>query len=86
MVDRRQAPPELQDQIRLEFEVDGHRVRIWTVRPLWSDGSQTMRSGVAQFTYPRSRDRWKLSWMRADGKWHAWDPTVLNDNDISAPH
>jgi len=31
-------------------------------------------SGVAQFTYTRSRDEWKLYWKRRDEKWHPWDP------------
>jgi len=73
LVDRRQPPEHLRDQLRLELEVDGHRVRIWEIRPLWSDATQTVRSGVAQFTYTRSRDEWKLYWRRRDGKWHAWD-------------
>ncbi len=74
LVDRRQAPLELQDKVRLELEIDGHRVRIWEVRLAWRDPTSIVRIGVAQFTYTRSRDQWKLYWMRADGKWHAWDP------------
>ena len=75
LVARRQPPEHLRDQLRLEVEIDGHRVRSWEIRPLWSDPTQTIRSGVAQFTYTRSRDEWKLSWKRRDGKWHAWDPS-----------
>lgn len=72
---RRQRPPEpLRGHFDLELEIDGHKVRIFTTRPLWSDRSRTVRSGVAQFTYTRTRDTWKLYWMRRDGKWHAWDP------------
>lgn len=71
---RRQSPEHLCDKIRHELEVDGRKGRTFTVRPLWSEPSRTVRSGVAQFTYTRTRDAWKLYWMRRDGKWHAWDP------------
>lgn len=74
LVDRRQPPPELRDQLRYELEIDGHRVRVWEVRPGWHDPTTTTRTGVAQFTYTRTRDEWKLYWMRADEKWHALDP------------
>ena len=74
LVARRQPPEHLHDQLRLELEIDGHRVRIWEIRPLWSDPTQTVRSGVAQFTYTRSRDEWRLYWKRRDGKWHGWNP------------
>jgi hypothetical protein len=74
LVQRRRPPEHLRDQLDLELEVDGHKVRIFTVRPLWSDPNRTVRSGVAQFTYTRTKDTWKLYWMRRDGKWHPWDP------------
>ena len=73
-VARRQPPEHLRDQLRLEVEIDGHRVRIWEIRPLWTDPTQTVMSGVARFTYTRSRDEWKLYWKRRDGKWHPWNP------------
>ena len=74
LVRRRRPPEHLRDQVDLEVEIDGHRVRVFTIRPRWSDPSRTVRSGVAQFTYTRTRNTWKLYWMRRDGKWHAWGP------------
>jgi len=74
MVERQQPPPEIQDQLRIEMEIDGHRVRVWTVRPQYMNPTETVRSAVAQFTYVRTRDAWTLHWMRADGKWHRWRP------------
>ena len=76
LIARRQPPEHLRDQIRHELELDGHRVRIWTIRPRWNDPTQTTRSGVAQFTFTRTTHRWTLSWMRQDGKWHAWPPAA----------
>jgi hypothetical protein len=73
LVERRQAPQHIQDQIKLELEVDGHRVRIWTIRPQWDNPDTTTRNGVAQFTYNRKRDTWVLYWMRADATWHQSD-------------
>jgi hypothetical protein len=76
LVARRQPPAHLLDQVRHELEIDGHRVRIWTVRPRWNDPTQTTRAPVAQFTYIRTSNRWSLSWMRRDRKWHAWLPAA----------
>jgi hypothetical protein len=33
-----------------------------------------MRTPVARFRYIRSRDEWELFWMRADLKWHYYEP------------
>ena len=83
LVERVQPPEHLWDEIRHELEVEGHRVRIWTIRPVWNDRSQKVRSGVAQFTYNRTQDSWTLYWMRADGRWHAWDPAE-NNSDLES--
>ncbi|MCB9662813.1 MAG: DUF3024 domain-containing protein [Alphaproteobacteria bacterium] len=74
LVRRRQPPEHLRDKLRLEVEIDGHKVRIVEVRPSYRDPTQETRSGVAQFTYTRTQDRWTLHWKRADAKWHAWKP------------
>ena len=74
LVRRRQSPPELLAKVRLEMEIDGHKVRIATVRPSWSDPAVETRHPVAQFTYNRTKDRWTLHWMRRDMKWHTWPP------------
>lgn len=82
MVNRRQPPAAMQDQLRLELEIDGHRVRVWTVRPRWNEPTQITRSAVAQFTYTATTRRWTLYWMRRDLKWHAW-PTNENITDLA---
>lgn len=75
LVRRRRPPEHIRDQLDVEVEIDKHQVRIFSLRPLWSDPTHTVRSGVAQFTYTRTRNSWKLYWMRRDGKWHPWAPT-----------
>ena len=76
MLARREPPEHLRALIRHELEIDGHRVRIWTIRPRFDDRTQTTRSAVAQFTFNRTSQRWTLYWMRQDGKWHAWPPAA----------
>ena len=75
-VRRRQPPEHLLDKLRHDVEIDGHKVRIWTIRPHWQDPTEEIRSAVAQFTYIRTEDRWKLYWMRRDMKWHVWPPAA----------
>jgi hypothetical protein len=39
--------------------------------------------GIAKFRYFRSRATWTLYWMRADLKWHLFEP-VAPTNDLGA--
>jgi len=71
---QRRSPAHLQDQLRLVYEVEGHRVSVFEERPRWDDPSQWVRTGIARFRYFRSRGTWTLYWMRRDLKWHIYDP------------
>ena len=72
---RRSSPAEHADELHFACDIDGHSVSIMEERPPW-DGSpgEWTRHGVARFRYFRSRGEWQLYWMRADLKWHVYDP------------
>ena len=80
---RRRSPAHIRDQLRFEYEIDRHSVIMWEVRPVWNNPSQETRMGVAKFRYSRSTNKWKLYWMRADLKWHAYN-TDRNTSDLDA--
>ncbi len=72
---RRVSPPQHADELRFVYDVEGHAVSIYEERPPWDrrPGPWT-RHGVARFRYVRARGEWVLYWMRADLKWHLYDP------------
>jgi hypothetical protein len=71
---RRRTRPELADQLRLAYEIDGQSVVLFEERPDWRDPSKRMRSAVAKLRFVRTTGLWTLYWMRADLKWHAYRP------------
>lgn len=74
---RRISPAEYADQLRFVYDIDAHAVSIYEERPPW-DGTpgEWTRMGVARFRYFRSRGEWRLYWMRADLKWHVYEPAA----------
>ena len=78
---RRSSPPEHADELRFVYDIDGHAVSIFEERPPWDGrpGAWT-RHGVARFRYFRSRREWQLNWMRADLKWHVFEPEPPTPN------
>ncbi len=67
---------EHRDQLEFVLEIDGHSVTIYEVRPRWDAREEKTRHGVARFRYTRTRDEWRLYWMRRDLKWHVYDPAA----------
>ncbi|MDO8987708.1 MAG: DUF3024 domain-containing protein [Coriobacteriia bacterium] len=67
------VPEHVRDRVRIGYEVDGHNVVVFEEHPDWQDPGQWMRSPSARLRYFRSRDEWRLYWMRADLKWHSYE-------------
>jgi hypothetical protein len=67
---RRMSPPQLADELRIVYDVDGHSVSILEERPPWDGVGERTRRGIARFRYVRSHRLWTLYWMRQDLKWH----------------
>ena len=73
---RKRTHPEYRAELEFVYEVEGHSVSIYEVRPDWQDSSKKTKMGVARFRYMRSRGEWRLYWMRRHLKWHLYDPDV----------
>ena len=74
---RRRSPPQFRDELEITYEIEGHNVSVYEVRPRWDNPREKSKSGVARFKYVRSRKEWKLYWMRQDLKWHLYDPDEM---------
>jgi hypothetical protein len=74
IVGRRPAP-HIRPKLDLGFRVAGQSVVIFEIRPVWRGKPGLKQEGpVAKATYVRTNDRWRIFWMRADLKWHRYEP------------
>jgi hypothetical protein len=75
-MERRRPPPVIRSQLDMAYEMSGHSVEIFEVRPHWQDPSRTMETPVAKATFVRTKNHWKVFWMRQDLKWHGYEPVA----------
>jgi hypothetical protein len=74
-IEKRRPPPHIRPQLDLGFRISGQTVEIFEIRPRWKKPTEKMEQPVAKATYVRTNGTWKVFWMRADLKWHRYDPT-----------
>lgn len=74
-LERRRPPPHVRSQLDIVCRIDGQSVEVLEVRPDWRDPLAKMERPVAKATFVRTRDRWRVYWMRSDLKWHAYAPS-----------
>lgn len=73
-VEKRRPPLHIRPELDLGFSVKGQSVEIFEIRPVWRNPEEKMEHPVAKATYVKTQDIWKVYWMRADLKWHAYAP------------
>lgn len=71
---RRRPPQHIRDQLDIGYRIEGQSIEIFEIRPDWRDGSVRRESPVAKATFVRIKGIWKVFWMRADQKWHSYEP------------
>ena len=75
-IEKHRPAPHIRPELDLGFRISGQSVEIFEVRPLWrGKPGEIMEHPVAKATYVKSRELWRIYWMRADLKWHGY-PTV----------
>ena len=73
-IQKRRPAPHIRPQLDIGFRISGQSVEILEIRPRWKEPSVKMEHPVAKATFVRSTALWKIFWMRADLKWHGYEP------------
>lgn len=69
---RRRPRPEIRQQLDIGYAVENQSVILYEDRQLY-DGSRLLEP-VAKATWVRTKKVWKIFWMRADLRWHSYEP------------
>ena len=59
------------------YKVEGYTVFITEIRPQWDNPEIINEHAFAKATFVKSREHWKIFWMRANLKWYAYDPVPI---------
>lgn len=72
------APPEIKKELDHDYEIDGQAVTVFEVRPVWrGKPGELIRHPFVKFRYVKSESLWHIYWMRASGKWQAYEPNPI---------
>jgi len=72
----KRPPPHVRKQLDIGYRIDNQSVEIFEVRPDWRDESVILEHSVSKATYVKTQRIWKIYWLRADLKWHSYEPAA----------
>lgn len=65
---------EIRKEIDFSYSWDGKIAYLNEIRPQWNDAEKIVTHPFAKIRYYKSRQEWHLYWLRANGKWEAYEP------------
>ncbi|ELV8627183.1 DUF3024 domain-containing protein [Vibrio cidicii] len=73
-LDSCRPPVEVRNEVDIGYRLDGQVIEIFEIRAKWNNPSEKVEEPVAKVKYYKSRDEWKIYWMKSDLKWHIYEP------------
>ena len=73
-VEGRRPRLEVRDKVDLAFRIEKQSLFIFEIRPHWQKPEIILEEMIAKTTFVRTQNIWKIYWMRADMKWHLYEP------------
>ncbi len=74
----RSPDEEIRRQLDFGYSWDGETAFLFEVRPQWNDPTKILELPFAKLRFVKSSKICKLYWMRASGKWEAYQPHPEN--------
>lgn len=70
---RKESPPRLHNELRVEHHIRGKSVTLCETRPPWDGRGDWTHFHIAQLRYrPESAD-WSLHWSDRNSRWHPYE-------------
>jgi len=71
---KRRLPQELRTKLDFGYRIVGQSVELFEIRPQWRDPGIIQEIPFAKATFVKTKKNWNVFWMRADLKWHVYEP------------
>jgi hypothetical protein len=74
LLSKRRPPAELRDKLDYRADINGQEVTIISLRPTFGEPGRKTEHPIAKARWVGKQKVWRLYWMRADMKWHSYEP------------
>jgi hypothetical protein len=77
---RARPPVQVRNELDIGYRIENQSVELFEIRPAFRDPDKKIECAIAKATYVKREGIWKIYWMRADLKWHRYEPVPEADS------
>jgi len=74
-LEKTRPPVHIRNELDIAYRIENQSVELFEIRPAFQKPDQKIEHAIAKATYVKRAKEWRLYWMRADLKWHRYEPT-----------
>jgi hypothetical protein len=79
-LERTRPPVHIRNELDIAYRINNQSIELFEVRPAFRNPKQKIEHAIAKATYVKRAKEWRLYWMRADLKWHRYEPVPEVDS------
>jgi hypothetical protein len=76
-IEKIRPPEEIRNQLDVNYRIENQSIILFEIRPNWQDKTQYRTYDFAKSTFEKKNGVWKIYWMRANLKWHLYEPAPV---------
>jgi hypothetical protein len=73
-LEKTRPPVHIRAELDIGYRIENQSVELFEIRPAFQAPNQKIEHAIAKATYVKRAKEWRLYWMRADLKWHRYEP------------
>lgn len=79
-LEKTRPPVPIRNELDIAYRIENQSVELFEIRPAFQKPDQKIEHAIAKATYVKRTKEWRLYWMRADLKWHRYEPVPEVDS------
>jgi hypothetical protein len=70
----------IRDKLDIGYKIENQTIIIHEIRPKWNNPKETIEPEIAKTTLIKSKNHWKVFWLRGNLKWYNYEPKPIVKN------
>ena len=79
-LEKNRPPVHIRNELDIDYRIENQSVELFEVRSAFRRPDEKIEHSIAKATYVKREKEWRLYWMRADLKWHRYEPVPEVNN------
>jgi hypothetical protein len=71
---RKRPPEDIRHKVDVSYKIENQSIIIFEIIPRWDKPDEKIESPVAKCTFVKTKNIWKIFWLRANLKWYLYEP------------